>query len=111
MNVMFLEISESAATRMKGIMAGQANYSFHLIYDTEGCGCAVNGVPTLKWLPNNHDPAHTYITLCEQPVPVRITEKDALFFEEKLRLDFSPETFCYRLSGPGQIYHGCLNVI
>jgi uncharacterized protein YqkB len=107
---MQLQISEAAVERLKPHMGNQLDHAFHLIYDTEGCGCAVNGVPTLKWLPNNHDIHKKYISISEFPIPVRITENDAVFFEEKMYLDFTSSNLCYRLSGPGQIYHGCMNV-
>lgn len=107
---MQLQISEAAVERLKAHMGVQTDHAFHLIYDTEGCGCAVNGVPTLKWLPNNHDIHKKYISISEHPIPVRISENDAVFFEENLFLDFTVNNFCYRLSGPGQIYHGCMNV-
>jgi uncharacterized protein YqkB len=107
---MHLHISETAAERLKPYMNDQPEHAFHLIYDTEGCGCAVNGVPTLKWLPNNHDNQKKYITISELPIPVRVTENDAIFFEEKMYLDFTASNLCYRLSGPGQIYHGCMNI-
>ena len=107
---MQLQISEQAATKLKTQMTDDLNFAYHLIYDTEGCGCAVNGVPTLKWLPLNHDPHKKFIAIADSPIPVRISENDAVFFEEKLKLDFEPSTFCYKLSGPGQIYHHCLSV-
>ena len=107
---MHLTISSEAAARMQQVVTPEENYAFYLIYDTEGCGCAVNGVPTLKWLSRTTEDASTYLQLCEQPYPVFVTTQDAVFFEEAMKLTFDSNTFCFKLVGTGQIYHHCLTV-
>lgn len=109
---MRLDVTSEAAARMQQVVTAEKNRAFYLIYDTEGCGCAVNGVPTLKWMSISSQEAGlmTYELLCEQPFKIFVSTHDALFFEEEMKLSFDAGNFCFKLSGPGQIYHHCLTV-
>lgn len=107
---MQLAITPEAAARMQQYVTADENHAFYLIYDTEGCGCAVNGVPTLKWMTVAEGGLMQYVQLCEQPHSVFVSTHDAVFFEEQMKLTFDSPTFCFKLSGAGQIYHHCLTV-
>jgi uncharacterized protein YqkB len=107
---MHLTITPEAAARMEQFVTADENHAFYLIYDTEGCGCAVNGVPTLKWQSSEPHGPMQFVQLCELPHPVYVSTHDALFFEDAMKLAFDSSTFCFKLSGTGQIYHHCLTV-
>lgn len=73
-----------------------------LIYDTEGCGCAVNGVPGLQIVdaPSHEDAG----VATDGSVAMVIRRKHEVFFEEQLKLDVQPGTATYRLTSRNQTY-------
>jgi uncharacterized protein YqkB len=75
--------------------------SFRLVYDTEGCGCAVNGVPAL-WAVN--EPGHTDIAADSRPFALYHDPRHEIFFDETLRVGFVPERQSFRLSSDSQTY-------
>ncbi|WP_276351461.1 iron-sulfur cluster biosynthesis family protein [Cohnella caldifontis] len=74
---------------------------FRLVYDTEGCGCAVNGVPAL-WAVDAPAPGHE--TAESEPFALSIDPRQALFFEDALRIDYRSDNRSFRLSSDSQIY-------
>lgn len=80
-----------------------------LIYDTEGCGCAVSGVPALQSveeaLPGDAE-AET-----GGPFAIGYDPRHAIFFEERLVIDRTPEGSGFILRGDNQIYTTHLRVI
>ncbi|MFD1171637.1 iron-sulfur cluster biosynthesis family protein [Oceanobacillus picturae] len=55
-----------------------------LWYDTEGCGCGVNGVPTIRF--TNGD-TNDYFEIESDSFPVLIQEHQKVFFAESMKLD------------------------
>ncbi|HZG85380.1 iron-sulfur cluster biosynthesis family protein [Paenibacillus sp.] len=74
-----------------------------LVYDSEGCGCAVSGVASL-WLTNAAEPDELEAETNAPALPVTYLKRQEVFFEDNLRLDYSPERRTFRLSSDGQIY-------
>ncbi|MDB4868913.1 MAG: iron-sulfur cluster biosynthesis family protein [Cohnella sp.] len=74
---------------------------WRLVYDTEGCGCAVNGVPAL-WAVNAPEPGDTAAD--SDPFTLWHDPRHALYFEDTLRISYQPETRSFRLASDGQIY-------
>ena len=76
-----------------------------LAYDTEGCGCAVNGVVQLwevgEILPNDR------VALTE-PVTLIYDQRQEVFFEDKLKLDYNTSSLTFSLKSDNQIYHPSL---
>jgi uncharacterized protein YqkB len=84
--------------------------SVKLVYDTEGCGCAVNGVPQL-WLVERRSADASEIEIEGGPLPVMCEKKHEVFFEERMTLDYSPDRRAYVLKSGGQIYNAGMTLI
>lgn len=100
---MYIHITESAAQRLQQYPLANKD-RIRLVYDTEGCGCAVSGVVTI-WIVNNtvddeEDQAETNLS----SLPIFFMKRHEVFLDDKLRLDYSPERLAFRLSSAGQIY-------
>ena len=89
-----------AVERLAGYLSGSGK-SLKLLYDTEGCGCAVNGVPALKLIdaPETDDKQGA-----GSPYPVWYDPKQEVFFEPQLRIDFSADRNAFSLKSDNQIY-------
>ncbi|GIP25843.1 hypothetical protein J23TS9_09730 [Paenibacillus sp. J23TS9] len=97
---MNIQISERAERFLRQKI-GSKSSPVRLVFDSEGCGCGVNGIPALWILPaqDEHD-----IILHSNGVPFLINRIHAVYFEEHLYLD-SEETYpSFRLSGDSQLY-------
>ena len=57
-----------------------------LFYDTEGCGCAVNGVPVLLVTSKNNIETHEQIKT--NGIPLYMYKKHTVFFDDELKVDF-----------------------
>lgn len=97
---MYIEWSEEAVREAESRF-GPGAKRWKLVFDNEGCGCAVNGVPTF-WLGAAPDP---------QDVPVGtnagegwIQPQHELYFDERLRVSYLPEHRSFKLSSDGQTY-------
>lgn len=74
---------------------------WRLVYDTEGCGCAVNGVPAL-WAVDG--PGSGDVLAESGDFRLWHDPRHEVFFDETLRIGFDPERRSFRLSSDGQIY-------
>lgn len=66
-----------------------------LWFDTEGLGCTMNGMPTIR-LTSEKKP--NYLPLESSDVEAYVVEEKAVFFAEKMKLDVQADGF--RLSSP-----------
>ncbi|WP_123040688.1 iron-sulfur cluster biosynthesis family protein [Cohnella candidum] len=80
---------------------GQDIRGFRLVYDTEGCGCAVNGVPAL-WASDGPGPDD--VAADSEPLTLWHDPKHEVFFDEVLRVAFLPDRQSFRLSSDSQTY-------
>ena len=103
---MNIQITPVALTRLQEICK-LATPKLYLIYDNEGCGCAVNGVPHL--LVVEQPPAYVAIA---QTVGVEIyfNPLHALYFEEHMTIDYNPERLAFALKSSQQIYTNDLRI-
>ncbi|CDQ17849.1 Uncharacterized protein YqkB [Halobacillus karajensis] len=69
-----------------------------LFYDTEGCGCGVNGLPTIRL---DKEELSTDRRVENDVYHVIIDSQQAIFFKKDMKLDFVKGTF--RLSSPDGI--------
>lgn len=104
MNITF---SDTAKQRLTPLVE-QNNTLLKLVFDTEGCGCSVNGVPTL-WLVNEANaedvPAET------NTIPLIYKAKDEIFFEENMKIDFQEGNKSYILKSNNQIYNAGMSLV
>ncbi|MEN2766060.1 iron-sulfur cluster biosynthesis family protein [Ornithinibacillus xuwenensis] len=91
---MKLSITESALEKINKI--NQANHTYILLrYDTKGMGCAVSGLPTFSLISEREN---RHIDVENEQFPTLITEVQAVFFAENMKLDYINGMF--RLSSP-----------
>lgn len=86
----------------------QPGQQLKLLYDTEGCGCAVNGVPALRPI---SEPEPGDQLAAGAPQPIWYDPRQAVFFEAQLRIDYKPERHAFTLAGPGQIYSSSMPLL
>lgn len=79
-----------------------------LVFDQEGCGCSVNGVPTL-WLVSEADKKD--LTAATNALSLIYKDKDEIFFEENMRIDFSEANKSYILKSDNQIYNAGMSLV
>ncbi|CAN7577351.1 hypothetical protein LJR153_004208 [Paenibacillus sp. LjRoot153] len=104
MNITF---TDTARQRLTSWM-DQNNTLLKLVFDTEGCGCSVNGVPTL-WLVSaaNADD----ISAVTDTFPLIYKAKDEIFFEENMKIDFHEGNKSYILKSNNQIYNAGMSLV
>ena len=91
---MELMITENAISKIQEL--NQQNLKYLLLrYDTVGCGCGVNGVPTID-LVNQMEENH--IKVENKVIPTIVDKMQSVFFAENMKLDFVSGMF--RLSSP-----------
>lgn len=104
---MRMDISPEAAERLTHDSADQ-QLLLKLVYDSEGCGCAVSGVPQL-WRVAAAQPGD--IAINEGGITVLAEARHTVFFEDVVRLGYEPSKNCYTLKSDGQIYNNRLRII
>lgn len=76
-----------------------------LFYDTEGCGCGVNGLPTIRLDNERRD---TDRNVDNDAYEVIIDHQQATFFKPEMKLDFKKGSF--RLSSPDGILNPIISI-
>lgn len=87
--------------RKLGGPSGEAGY-VKLIYDTDGCGCAVNGVTAL-WLVKERGSFDADLPN-NASLPMLIDRHQTVFYEDHMKLDAGTVAGSFVLSSPQQIY-------
>lgn len=72
------------------------NNSLVLWYDTDGCGCGVNGLPTIQLVTEKQD--YHQALAGNTTIPAFIDSRQAVFFANDMKLDIRNGVF--RLSSP-----------
>jgi|HigsolmetaAR203D_1030402.scaffolds.fasta_scaffold00002_117 uncharacterized protein YqkB len=108
---MFIQVTDEAAERLRAL-AQPGGAVFKLVYDAEGCGCAVSGVPALWMLDETSELIrhHSHLTVSELPLILCETRHE-VFFEDRMTLDIGATTGSLRLFSGGQIYANDLMVV
>ncbi|MBP1961838.1 iron-sulfur cluster biosynthesis family protein [Paenibacillus aceris] len=104
MNITF---TDSAIERLTPYI-GQGDALLKLVFDTEGCGCSVNGVPTL-WVVSEAD--KNDITAETNVFKLIFKDKDEIFFENEMKIDFSEGNKSYILKSNNQIYNAGMSLV
>ncbi|MCR8641634.1 hypothetical protein NV379_03095 [Paenibacillus sp. N1-5-1-14] len=87
----------------------QENHTYlKLMFDTEGCGCAVNGIPTLMI---THEQGPYDMIIKGQPFDLLMQRNHEVYFEEKMTIDFSVDQKSFILKSNGQIYNASMRLI
>lgn len=94
---MELTITEAANKRIIELNEGKMNYLL-LWYDRDGCGCGVNGIPTIRLINEKQD---YYQEVHNETIPTFVNEQQSVFFNKELKLDY--QNGCFKLSSPEQV--------
>lgn len=97
---MFIEWSKEAIREAEARF-GTGAKQWKLVFDTEGCGCAVNGVPTF-WIVASPDPQDKQAETNFGEAWIK--PQHELYFDDRLRVSFVPEHRSFKLASDGQIY-------
>lgn len=82
--------------------------ALRLVYDIEGCGCAVDGVVQL-WAVSDRRPEDA--AAYDGPVTIVYDPRQAVFFEERIKLDYDADKHGFTLTSNSQIYHSDLSIV
>ena len=95
-----IRITAPAEARLRELQLEGA--AIRLRYDSEGCGCAVSGVAALH-IASGPD-ADDVPAKSDTSIPIYYEQRHEVFFEPRLKLDYSPERNAFSLVGDGQLY-------
>jgi uncharacterized protein YqkB len=103
-----IHITENAAFAIESTLA-PGPYRLQLLYDTDGCGCAVNGIAQL-WAVDESAPVQPEIATVTSdhptlPITVVYELRHEVFFEDKLTIDFDPAYRAFVIKSTGQYYN------
>jgi len=95
-----MEWSPEAADQLRARFGADVP-GFRLVYDTEGCGCAVNGVPAL-WAVDRALPGDV---AADSGTPALwLDPQQSVFFEDVLRISYLPARQSFSLTSDNQTY-------
>lgn len=100
---MHIELTEAAARRLSEYALAPGD-RFRLVYDADGCGCAVSGIAALWLLADAYEPDEKPAGTNVASLPFTYLARQEVFFDERLRLDYAADRRAFRLSSDGQIY-------
>lgn len=104
---MEIVITDSAAAKLKE-KTKNLNGFLKLKYDTDGCGCAVNGVVALWFVPDLEDDD---IAIETNAQTIYVEKAKTVFLDEKMKLDYSQTTNWFKLSSDQEILNGQMNLV
>lgn len=94
---MELVVTKEAIEKLNKL--NQENNDYLLLwYDRDQCGCGVNGLPTIRFTNEKKD---YYKEVQNSTMRTFITEQQAVFFNNELKLDY--QNGCFRLTSPEQV--------
>ncbi|GAK39550.1 iron-sulfur cluster biosynthesis family protein [Paenibacillus urinalis] len=99
---MKINLSKAAEELLTKVLGNRPGF-IRLMYDSEGCGCAVSGVPAFRIVDEQEDGDIVMDTNVSDLTFILDSQK-AVFFEEELNLATDPGDLSLRLSSSGQHY-------
>jgi uncharacterized protein YqkB len=102
-----INITTAAAEKINERINGREGY-LKLKYDTDGCGCAVNGVVALWFIPEVET---NDIAIETNDRTIYVEKSKTVFFDEQMKIDFSSSANCFQLKSPQQILNGHMSLI
>ncbi|WP_307891907.1 iron-sulfur cluster biosynthesis family protein [Bacillus swezeyi] len=105
---MQLEITEQARQAIEQAKEAYPDKKIQLRYDSEGCGCAVSGVPVI-WLTDelsgNCEPLKT------NGIPMYIQSSQKVFFDEVMTIDYHEKAGALMLKSPAQMLSPRMSIL
>jgi uncharacterized protein YqkB len=81
-----------------------------LVYDNEGCGCAVNGVSQL-WMIPAVEASDEWPEAHGSSLQILYAKKDAIYFEDHLMIDYRSAGRAFILKSNNQIYNNHIDLL
>ncbi|MBM7577501.1 iron-sulfur cluster biosynthesis family protein [Jeotgalibacillus terrae] len=103
---MNIEITNLAAEKIADKIASDSGF-LKLKYDTEGTGCVLNGVPTLWYVKEAADGDQLIET---NDRPILVEESKTVFYDQRLKIDYSESARMFQLKSPGQTINGRMSL-
>ncbi|GAB2723796.1 iron-sulfur cluster biosynthesis family protein [Paenibacillus thermoaerophilus] len=103
---MKVHVTEAARDRLEQMRGGRG--ALKLVYDSEGCGCAVSGVPAV-WIVD--ELADDDLRAECAPFELGYERRHEVFFEDEMTLDYKPDTNACALRSRHQIYNARLAIV
>lgn len=98
---MRIRMTEAAASAIRERI-GAGSGRLKLVYDAEGCGCAVSGVPAL-WIVDAPNPEDA--ESAGDPISVLYEPRHELFFDREMKLEYDSSRRTFSLKSDQQIFH------
>ncbi|UHA73054.1 iron-sulfur cluster biosynthesis family protein [Paenibacillus sp. 481] len=98
---MYMELTEEALLLLQQ-RVGNDHGLVKLVFDTEGCGCAVNGVPAL-WLVDELAASDEQLE-SNTNFTFIIDRHHLIYYEERIKLHANHTAGTFRLSSAQQVY-------
>ena len=107
---MEITVTASAQNEISAQLAKNDLYALKLVYDNEGCGCAVNGVSQL-WMVPAVEESKAWIEATGSEFHILFAQKDEIYFEERLIIDYKASGRSFILKSANQIYNNNLDLL
>jgi uncharacterized protein YqkB len=107
---MEINVTASAQSEIEQQLAKYDLSTLKLVYDNEGCGCAVNGVAQL-WMVPTTQASEDWLEAKSSAFQIMYSRKDAIYFEECLTIDYRAAGRAFILKSDNQIYNANFDLI
>jgi uncharacterized protein YqkB len=107
---MEITVTASAQNEIEAQLAKNDLHALKLVYDNEGCGCAVNGVAQV-WMIPFVDASEAFPYASGSVFQIIFAQKDVIYFEERLIIDYKASSRSFILKSVNQIYHNNLDLL
>ncbi|MFS0643924.1 iron-sulfur cluster biosynthesis family protein [Siminovitchia sp. 179-K 8D1 HS] len=102
-----VSITEKAAEKIKEKL-GDRDLALKLIYETDGC--AVSGIPTLKF-EKTQKAANDELVIETNKMPLLIEKSKLVYLDSELEIDFSDDSHTFQLTSPNEILNGRMSLL
>jgi len=103
-----LTVSEQAITKIIEKI-GNTNRYVKLLYDTDGCGCGVNGVAALAITSDLE--VYDIEVETNAPFSIFIDKSSAVFFDDEMQIDYSSNTHSFQLKSKQQMFNARMSIM
>jgi uncharacterized protein YqkB len=107
---MEITVTASAQSEIETRLTKNKMGAIKLVYDNEDCGCAVNGVAQL-WMVPKTNANDEWQEAAGSSLQILYAEKDAIYFEDRLMIDYRASGRAFVLKSNNQIYNHHLDLL
>lgn len=104
---MQITFTPSAQEKLIPILAA-TNKQLKFLHDSEGSGCADNGVPTLQLI---EAPAKGDAAGIADPIPFYYEPRHHIYYEKHMKIDYNESNSSFVLKSDSQIYNRHLRIL